>query len=226
MLGKLRGEFFPAVFGKARNQPLNEATVHKKFKQEARKTGLSPTALAEGFLRVAVENMAGAIRRISVARGIDPESGALIAFGGAAGQHACALADAVCIRRIIISRYACVLSAWGIGMADIGVIKQRSMECDINHQTVRTVLDELAQQATNELPRQSAASGDKKITMRLRCRYENVDSILPVVWREGNADAMRADFEKMHKTRYGYHEPAKKLSPPLPKRKQKLLATR
>ena len=64
--------FFPAVFGKARNQPLNEATVHKKFKQEARKTGLSPTALAEGFLRVAVENMAGAIRRISVARGIDP----------------------------------------------------------------------------------------------------------------------------------------------------------
>ena len=112
LLGKLRGEFFPAVFGKARNQPLNEATVHKKFKQEARKTGLSPTALAEGFLRVAVENMAGAIRRISVARGIDPESGALIAFGGAAGQHACALADAVCIRRIIISRYACVLSAW------------------------------------------------------------------------------------------------------------------
>ena len=211
LLGKLRGEFFPAVFGKARNQPLNEATVHKKFKQEARKTGLSPTALAEGFLRVAVENMAGAIRRISVARGIDPESGALIAFGGAAGQHACALADAVCIRRIIISRYACVLSAWGIGMADIGVIKQRSMECDINSPNLRTVLDELAQQATNELPRQSAASGDKKITMRLRCRYENVDSILPVVWREGNADAMRADFEKMHKTRYGYHEPAKKI---------------
>ena len=211
LLGKLRGEFFPAVFGKARNQLLNEAAVHKKFEQEARKTGLTPTALAEGYLRVAVENMAGAIRRVSVARGIDPRSGALIAFGGAAGQHACALADAVGIRRVVISRHACVLSAWGIGMADIGVIKQRSMECELNSPHLRTVLGELARQAINELPRQSAASDNKKITMRLRCRYEGVDSILPVVWRERNAAAMRADFEKIHKTRYGYHEPAKKI---------------
>ena len=203
LLGKLRGEFFPAIFGKDGKQQLDEITVQKKFNRQAK--GLSAAALAEGFLRVAVENMAGAIRRISVARGTDPRNGALVSFGGAAGQHACALADAVGIRRVIAPRHACVLSAWGIGMADIGAIKQRSVECSLSSKQLTVVLNELAKQAAKELPQYD------KMILRLRCRYEGVDSILPVVWRANNVTAMRNEFEKTYKARYGYQELGKQV---------------
>jgi 5-oxoprolinase (ATP-hydrolysing) len=117
MVGKLRPELFPALFGPGQDEVLDKDVVHHKFKEMAALTGMKHEAVAEGFLRIAVENMANAIKKISVQRGYDVTCYALNCFGGAGGQHACAVADALGVRSVLVHRFSGILSAYGMGLA-------------------------------------------------------------------------------------------------------------
>ena len=134
MIGKLSPDFFPKVFGPNANQKLDSRIVFKKFKALAKEISLStnklisPEEVAEGFLSIAVESMANAIKKISVQRGYDVSNYALSCFGGAGGQHACLVADSLGIKQIHLHQYAGVLSAYGIGLADSKTINDLAVE--------------------------------------------------------------------------------------------------
>src|SRR5579871_670157 len=128
MVGRLHADFFPRLFGPGGDQPLDTGAVTAKFADLARAAGRSAEEVADGFLRVANENMANAIKEISVQRGYDVTEYALCAFGGAGGQHACAVADHLGMRTIFIHPLAGVLSAFGIGLADCRVLREAAIE--------------------------------------------------------------------------------------------------
>ena len=134
LLGKIQSQYFPSVFGITGNLPLDSEIVQEKFTQLAQQiqaqTGhiSTPESVASGFIEIAIENMANAIKKISVQRGYDVSEYTLVCFGGAGGQHACLIAEKLGIQRIFIHSYAGVLSAYGIGLADIRVVKQCSIE--------------------------------------------------------------------------------------------------
>ena len=116
MVGKLQPELFPSIFGPEQNERLDAEIVRQKFKDLAEEVGRPPEVVAEGFLHIAVENMANAIKKISVQRGYDITEYALNCFGGAAGQHACAVADALGVRSVLVHRFSGILSAYGMGL--------------------------------------------------------------------------------------------------------------
>ena len=129
MLGKLQADLFPAVFGPSQNEPLDRDAVVAKFNSVAEQSGAdSPEQVAEGFLKIAVENMANAVKKISVQRGYDITKYALTCFGGAGGQHACAVADVLGMKTIIVHHFAGILSAYGMGLANIKAARQKSIE--------------------------------------------------------------------------------------------------
>ncbi len=134
LLGRVRPEFFPAIFGPKGDRPLDAKIVGERFGdlcwEVKQKTGatLTPEAAAEGFVAIANQHMAEAIRKISIQRGYDPREYVVCAFGGAGGQHACAVADAVGARKVLLHPLAGVLSAWGMGLADLRVIRELSVE--------------------------------------------------------------------------------------------------
>src|SRR5206468_8055931 len=137
MLGKLQPAFFPALFGPAGDQPLDREIVAAKFRalaaEIATATGrpLDPTAVAEGFLKIAVENMANAIKEISIQRGYDVTEYTLCCFGGAGGQHACAVADQLGMTSVFLHPLAGVLSAYGMGLADLRVMREQAVEAKL-----------------------------------------------------------------------------------------------
>src|SRR6202047_4028436 len=155
MLGRLPPDFFPKIFGPNGDLPIDAGLVRERFKELFLEIGdLSPERLASGFLRIAVENVANAIKKISVARGYDVSRYTLVTFGGAGGQHACAVADALGMDRVFIHRLAGVLSAYGMGMAELRVLKEASVErplasCGVNE--AERVLTELEGLARTEL---------------------------------------------------------------------------
>ena len=134
MLGKLQPEFFPRVFGPTGDQPLDRAVVERKFAELSREIAAatgnrrSPEAVADGYLRIAVENMANAIKQISIQRGYDVTEYTLCCFGGAGGQHACLVADALGMKRVYIHPFAGVLSAYGMGLADLRTMREQAVE--------------------------------------------------------------------------------------------------
>src|SRR5882762_2885595 len=138
MLGKLQPEFFPHVFGPHADQPLDHAVVAAKFAALAAEieaaTGnrRTPVEVADGFLRIAVENMANAIKQVSIQRGYDVTEYTLCCFGGAAGQHACLVADALGMKKIFIHPHAGVLSAYGMGLADQIAMRQQAVEARLD----------------------------------------------------------------------------------------------
>src|SRR6202789_3535273 len=127
MVGKLRGEFFPRLFGPNADEALDEQAVRAGFNALARELGDAPEAIADGFIRIAVENMANAIKRISVAKGYDCRRYVLNCFGGAGGQHACLVADALGMTRIFIHPFSGVLSAYGMKLAGLRAMRQRAV---------------------------------------------------------------------------------------------------
>jgi 5-oxoprolinase (ATP-hydrolysing) len=185
LLGRVQPEFFPAIFGPNADQPLDLGAVEEQFARLctdiARQTGraLSPAEAAEGFLRIANENMAEAIKKISIQRGYNPTDYALVAFGGAGGQHACAVADAVGVNTILLHPRAGLLSAWGIGLADVSSIVEETIEAPV---AAATGLH--ARVAALELhARESLAdAGDVIVTANLK--YEGADSTLPVLFSD------------------------------------------
>eukprot|EP01052_Picozoa_sp_SAG31_P066826 SAG31_NODE_25622_length_457_cov_7.978417_1_plen_146_part_01 len=133
MLGKLQPAHFPQVFGPSANQPLDAAIVKHKFAELSREVGrMSAEEIADGFLKIAVDNMANAIKKISIQRGFDVSEYVLACFGGAGGQHACLVADALAISTVFVHPFAGVLSAFGMGLADITAARVASVEEELS----------------------------------------------------------------------------------------------
>jgi len=211
MVGKLRPEFFPKIFGPNGDQPLDADIVREKFAALAgeveRATGVkrSPEELADGFLRIANEAMAHAIKQISIQRGRDASKYALGCFGGAGGQHACKVADALGMTTVFIHPLAGVLSALGMGLADRVEMRERAIEAKLAPESERQLagaLESLVDQARGALLAQGVAGGRIALHRRVHLRYEGTDTAEPVAFAA--PAAMRAAFEAAHKRAYGF----------------------
>jgi 5-oxoprolinase (ATP-hydrolysing) len=200
LLGKIRPDHFPAVFGPNGDQPIDLEVVREKFEALSRETGMRPEALAHGFLRIAVDNMANAIKTISIARGHDVTRYTLACFGGAGGQHACLVADALGMERVMIHPLAGVLSAHGIGIADRSLIRQQTFARPLGETLPFEPLEDAARA---ELQAQSVA--EVIVKRRAALRYEGSDSTLEV--EIGPPAAMREAFETAHRAHFGYVAP-------------------
>ncbi|HOO90147.1 MAG TPA: hydantoinase/oxoprolinase family protein, partial [Syntrophales bacterium] len=212
MLGKIHPEYFPKVFGPEGNQPLDSDAVTMGFRHLAdtiaEETTLpleSPEKVAEGFLRIAVENMANAIKKISVQRGYDVTAYTLNCFGGAAGQHACLVADALGMKRVFLHPFAGVLSAYGMGLADIRSLREVHLEYpfdDKGPKRIESACRPLIEATTAEVRAQNIADENISIIRKAHLRYEGTDSTLLV--DVGTLEEMKTDFEKAHKQRFGF----------------------
>ncbi|MEV6056883.1 hydantoinase B/oxoprolinase family protein [Streptomyces sp. NPDC052107] len=212
MLGRIQPAFFPRVFGKDGDRPLDEAAVRARFTELAEETAAatgrrrSPEEVAAGFLDIAVLNIANAVKRISVQRGRDITRYALVAFGGAGGQHACAVADRLGIDTVLIPPLAGVLSAYGIGVADAVALRERSIEAALDRPEtaarVEAVRVELEERARTQLREDGVPDATVRTAARVLLRYEGTDFSLPVPL--GPAENMRAHFEHDHRDRYGF----------------------
>ncbi|MCX7685581.1 MAG: hydantoinase B/oxoprolinase family protein [Acetobacteraceae bacterium] len=211
MVGKLVPEFFPRIFGPNQDEPLDAETVRAKFAElaEAIGDGRGPAEVADGFLAVAVENMANAIKKISVERGYDVTRYALNCFGGAGGQHACRVADALGMRTVLIHPLSSLLSAYGMGLARIRATREQAVE--VPFEQAEAALAEtgarLAAEAKGELARQGVA--EARHVVRAHIRYAGSDTALIV--EAAPPAAMKAAFEAAHRRRFGFVEPAKPL---------------
>ncbi|MCT8158874.1 hydantoinase B/oxoprolinase family protein [Pseudoruegeria sp. SHC-113] len=217
MLGKLSPAHFPAVFGPEGNEPLDAAIVRAKFAelaaQIAEETGqpeLAPEAVAEGFLRIAVDNMANAIKKISVQRGHDVTRYTLQCFGGAGGQHACLVADALGMETVFLHPFAGVLSAYGMGLAEIRALRERQLDAPLEDLPLAEAARvELAEDASAEVAAQGVAAGAIRIEARAHLRYEGSHQALEVPY--GSTEAMTEAFESAHKARFGFISPERAL---------------
>ena len=218
MLGRLQAEYFPRVFGPRGDAPIDAATVEGRFEALAaevtRTTGAhrSSHELAQGFLRIAVENMANAIKQISIQRGHDVTAYTLACFGGAGGQHACLVADALGMRRILIHRLAGVLSAYGMGLADLRAIKQRAVEAPLGDplrpelQRILTLLD---CEGVAEMTAQGVPVGNVTSLHRLHLKYEGTDLALVIPFAE--TEVATEAFAAAHRARFGFDVPGRPL---------------
>ena len=216
MLGKLVPEFFPRVFGENGDLPLDRAAAERKFAALAGEiraaTGdrRTPAEAAEGFLRIAIDSMANAIKTISTRRGYDVTDYTLAGFGAAAGQHACLVADALGMPRVFLHPLAGVLSAYGMGLADVRAIRERTLELPLAAESAAAVaaaLDSLEAEARAAVAAQGAAEGRTTAHRRVALRYEGMDSPLEVA--HGPVDATLAAFEAAHRRRYGFASPGR-----------------
>lgn len=214
MTGKLKPEFFPHIFGPGQDQPLDGGAVRKAFKTLARKLGdgHTPEEIADGFIKIAVENMANAIKTISVQRGYDVTDYVLNSFGGAGGQHACLVADALGIERVLINPFSGLLSAYGIGLASLHATRTHAVlqKFDKNGlAALAKIRAPLEAEVTQELMHQGVKAKAIKITVRAHLRYAGTDSALPIQVR--SLKSMRAHFEKAHRQRFGFISPEKEI---------------
>ena len=183
MVGKVQPAHFPKVFGRAANEALDADVVREKFTAIAQPAGRAPEDVAHGFIQIAVQQMANAIKKISVARGYDVTKYTLQCFGGAGGQHACGVADALGMTRVLVHPLAGVLSAYGMGLADQNVMRETAVELKLvpEHITaLRDTLGELALAAQHELEKQEVSRGDIRVHRRVHVRYDGTDSALIV----------------------------------------------
>ncbi|HTJ20082.1 MAG TPA: hydantoinase B/oxoprolinase family protein [Steroidobacteraceae bacterium] len=219
LLGRIQPEFFPAVFGEGGDALLDSAVVAEQFSVLAadieRATGVpqTPHGVAAGCIRIAVENMANAIKKISVQRGHDVTEYTLSCFGGAAGQHACLVADALGMQTAFMHPLAGVLSAYGIGLADVTVMKQRAIEAVLDDRALaglRAPFGELVSEARDALLMQGVPEADISIERRVALKYEGTDSTLqlPVV---SDAATLSAAFLEQYRVRYGFLMPERRL---------------
>jgi 5-oxoprolinase (ATP-hydrolysing) len=211
LLGKIQPEWFPKVFGPAANEPLDRAVVQQKFQaladEVARATGrpTTPEQLAEGFLQIAVQNMANAIKRISVARGYDVTQYTLQCFGGAGGQHAGLVADALGMERVFVHPLAGVLSAYGMGLADQIAMREASVEQPLTAEGLAAgtaMLDELAALARAEVASQGVAEAAITVHRRVHLRYQGTDTALVV--ERADIATMTLAFEAAYRRRFAF----------------------
>ncbi len=217
MVGKIQSRFFPKVFGRNADEALDEATVREKFAALAAEieaaTGdrRSPVEVADGFLQIAVENMAKAIKQISIQRGHDVTEYTLNCFGGAGGQHACLVADSLGVTRVFVHPFAGVLSAYGMGLADHRVMRERAVEATLDDGLIATLagtLDELEAEGRAEMARQRVDPSDMTALRKVHLRYEGTDS--PLIVDFADRASIVAAFEAAHDLQYGFIAPEKK----------------
>ena len=214
ILGKLRPEFFPSVFGTDGQQPLDLEATTTAFqalaKQISAETGTpqTETTVAQGFLDVAADNMANAIKKISIERGYDVSDYALVCFGGAGGQHACMVADRLGIENIYVHPHAGVLSALGIGLADIRNIRDRAVEQELSPETLRELEPqwaELEHNGNEYLLNEGVEPSARELRRRVSLRYRGSDTALTIP--SGTFDQVLHEFEAQHSARFGFISP-------------------
>lgn len=216
MTGKLQPEFFPNIFGPAGNEPLDYIAVREAFDDLAQEVadGRSAEQVADGFLKIAVENMANAIKSISVARGFDVTNYALNAFGGAGGQHACLVADALGIKTILFHPLSGLLSAYGIGRSGLSTIATKSIDTPLQtdaEKELKSVRDELERHARTKLLSEGADADALTSRTEFRLRYQGTDTALPVDGTVLQSSRLRENFEILHKQRFGFISTDKKI---------------
>ena len=212
MLGKIQPDYFPRVFGPNGDQPLDADVVHRKFRELAGeiKDGRSEEQIAEGFVQIAVGNMANAIKHISVQRGHDVTRYTLCCFGGAAGQHACLVADALGMTRVFIHPHAGVLSAYGMGLADQTAMRERAVETKLDDaRALEAVAAELAGAARAELVTQGVPNERIRIEKRAHLKYDGTDTALAV--RLADRVQMLAEFEAAYRKQFSFLMPGRAL---------------
>ena len=218
LLGRIQPEYFPRVFGAAGSAALDAATVREQFSALAATINAAsgdtrtPEQVAAGFIEIAVSNMANAIRQISVQRGHDVTAYTLACFGGAGGQHACLVADALGMTRVLIHPLAGVLSAYGMGLADITAMRELSVEVEFNDANAHRLDDllvDLAVAARNEVLAQNVPPARIRVVARVHLRYEGTDTALVVPFVETQA-TLKA-FEQAYRARYSFLMPGRAL---------------
>lgn len=214
MVGKLQPAFFPAVFGPGGKAPLDSQQVSERFeslaKEIERATGrrLTPVEIAHGFLAIAVDNVANAIKQISIARGYDVTTYTLVCFGGAGGQHACLVADALGMPRVLIHPLAGVLSAYGIGLADERLLLQRAVEATLEPALMPQLERSFAEihgEGLAALTKHGAATGTIRAERRVSLKYKGTDTALEVPF--GPERALREAFESGYRQRFAFVVP-------------------
>ncbi|HEX4378209.1 MAG TPA: hydantoinase B/oxoprolinase family protein [Steroidobacteraceae bacterium] len=221
LLGRIQADCFPRVFGPGGCDPIDVSTVRRQFDALAQSisgaTGQARTAeeLAEGFIEIAVRNMADAITRISVARGYDVTRGYVLnCFGGAGGQHACRVADRLGIARVLLHPFAGVLSAYGIGIAGIMMLRERTAEIELSPAalpTLEVMFDALERAARDELLAQHRSMPASAIHCRrsVHLRYQGTETAMAVAW--GSCEAMVREFERNQRRRFSFLLPGRTL---------------
>ncbi len=217
LLGKVQPKYFPRVFGPHADATLDYEASAAKFRTMASDieaaTGVVRTLeeVAEGFIQIAVENMANAIKKVSVARGYDITQYTLQCFGGAGGQHACLIADKLGIPRVYIHPYAGVLSAYGMGLADLTAMRERAIELKLapaSRAALDTAFAEMAADARAQILGQGVPAGNIVVRQRVHVRYDGTDSALVV--EDGSLEDIKARFESAYRMRYSFlmeHKP-------------------
>ena len=217
LLGRIQPDYFPAMFGASGTAQLEREAARKKFLALSEnitknKYLQSIEDMAEGYLRIAVDNMANAIKKISVARGYDVTRYTLACFGGAAGQHACRVADALAMPRVYIHPYAGVLSAYGMGLADITAMREQAVEAPLTDALlprIEATLQSLADAARAEVMAQHVTIEDIVISRRVHLKYAGADTTLMVGF--GSVDEMTRAFESAYLARYSFLMPGRGL---------------
>ncbi len=203
--GRLRPEFFPAIFGPGGDRPLDVEATDRGFARLAAEIGKPAEEVAEGFLRIAVENMANAIKKISVQRGHDVQGYCLTVFGGAGAQHACAIADTLGMETCLIHPMASLLSAYGMGLADIRATRAQAMEADLDAASrldAAAHLEALGVETLGEVEAQGVAESRIRIVRTLHLKVRGTDTALPIPF--GDLAAMQSDFRRAHRASFGF----------------------
>jgi 5-oxoprolinase (ATP-hydrolysing) len=214
MAGKLIPDFFPKIFGPAQNEPLDAVAVRAAFGGLAAEVGggRSSEEIADGFIKIAVENMANAIKKVSVQRGYDVTHYALNSFGGAGGQHACLVADALGMTKVLIHPFSSLLSAYGMGLADIRATRQKAIEEPFADAVLGSIADagaRLGNDARAEVIAQGVVEADVAVHVRVHVRYDGTDTALMVA--AGSLAAMKTAFDTAHEARFGFVDESKEL---------------
>ena len=210
LLGKLHPEHFPNVFGKTGDKPLNVEIVRTKFialakeiSVQTKKPEMDIIFMAEGFLKIAVENMANAIKKISIQKGYDVTNYTMNCFGGAGGQHACHVADSLGISKVLIHPYAGVLSAYGMGLAEIRSIREGHLEQNIEEiENAKTLINKLSLKAKEDLTKQGIDNSSIKLVKLAFLHYQGSHQNLEINF--DTVEKMRKAFEQEHKKRFGF----------------------
>ena len=206
MLGKLSPDLFPKIFGPNRDQPLDADAVRAAFEEMAAAIGDGRTSeeVADGFLAIAVENMANAVKKISVQRGYDVTNYVLTCFGGAGGQHACLTADALGISTVMIHPFSGILSAYGMGLADIRATRQKTVSVGLGKALagLPPVRDELTASVLQEMAAQGVSDADTDVLHRAHLRYQGTDTTLAVPL--SSVAEMTEVFEALHRKQFGF----------------------
>ncbi|MDG1857960.1 MAG: hydantoinase/oxoprolinase family protein, partial [Emcibacteraceae bacterium] len=211
ILGFISPDYFPKTFGDNADMPLDKISVQEKFETLAKEIGGNIENVAEGFLSIAIENMAAAIKKISTEKGYDVRDYTLVSFGGAGGQHACKIADTLGIKRIFLHPFAGVLSAFGMGLADLRTIKEKSIEQRFSNDLMNEIgnITQILSLEAEQILRDQNVN-DIHFSKKAHIKYKGSDSTLEI--EISSFDNMKTQFEELHKRQFGFISNDKELT--------------